>query len=78
MFLLGLGFSDLENRTPCTADSVFRIASISKAITMGMVAKLWEKGDLDLDKPIQQYLPQFPVKTINGEKVGRLDKGTIT
>ena len=65
----GLGYSDVENRTPCTSDTVFRIASISKPITMGMLAKLWENGDLDLDKPVQHYLPQFPVKYFEGQKV---------
>ena len=47
-----------------------RIASISKSITMTAVAKAMEKGDLDLDKPVQFYVPQFPEKTVNGEKVG--------
>ncbi|XP_070174244.1 serine beta-lactamase-like protein LACTB, mitochondrial [Littorina saxatilis] len=28
-----------------------------------------ENGDLDLDKPVQAYVPQFPEKTVNGEKV---------
>lgn len=36
---------------------------------MGMLAKLWENGDLDLDKPVQHYLPQFPVKYFEGQKV---------
>ncbi|XP_076081665.1 serine beta-lactamase-like protein LACTB, mitochondrial [Mytilus galloprovincialis] len=65
----GLGYSNVENRSPCTADTIFRIASISKSITMGMVAKLWENGALDLDKPVQHYLPQYPVKYFDGQKV---------
>ncbi|CAC5419656.1 LACTB [Mytilus coruscus] len=36
---------------------------------MGMVAKLWENGVLDLDKPVQHYLPQYPVKNFDGQKV---------
>lgn len=65
----GLGYSDVENRINCTPDTIFRIASISKSITMAAVAKLWENGDLDLDKPIQFYVPEFPEKTWNGKKV---------
>ncbi|OWF41272.1 Serine beta-lactamase-like protein LACTB, mitochondrial [Mizuhopecten yessoensis] len=65
----GLGYADVENRVPCSADSVLRIASISKSITMVAVAKQLEAGTLDLDKPVQHYVPNFPEKTVNGKKV---------
>lgn len=65
----GFGFADLENGVRCSPMTVMRIASISKAITMTAVAKLWEDGKLDLDAPIQKYVPNFPVKTYNGEEV---------
>lgn len=50
-------------------ETVLRIASISKPITMAAVAKQWEFGKLDLDKPVQFYVPSFPEKEINGIKV---------
>ncbi|XP_064595912.1 serine beta-lactamase-like protein LACTB, mitochondrial [Liolophura sinensis] len=65
----GVGFSDLENRIAIGPEKVFRIASISKSITMSIVAKLWESGKLDLDAPVQKYVPDFPEKSVNGEKV---------
>lgn len=65
----GLGFADVENRIPCSADSVMRVASISKSFTMTAVAKLWEEGRLDLDAPVQKYVPEFPEKEFEGEKV---------
>ncbi|XP_067140848.1 serine beta-lactamase-like protein LACTB, mitochondrial isoform X2 [Centruroides vittatus] len=65
----GLGYADIENRVLCTEDTVMRIASISKSITMIAVAKLWEEGKLDLDKPVQEYVPYFPKKTYEGKKV---------
>ena len=49
--------------------SVMRIASISKAVTAVIAAKLWEAGKLDLDKPVQHYVPDFPEKEFMGEKV---------
>ena len=64
-----MGFADVENRQPCNPETIFRIASISKSITMTTVAKLWENGDLDLDKPVQFYVPSFPEKTYDGKKV---------
>ncbi|XP_060083887.1 serine beta-lactamase-like protein LACTB, mitochondrial [Ylistrum balloti] len=65
----GLGYADVENRVPCSADTVLRIASISKSITMVAVAKQLEAGTLELDKPIQHYIPSFPEKEVNGKKV---------
>ena len=65
----GLGYSDFENGLACQADTVMRIASISKAISMTIVAKLWEQGLLDLDKPVQEYVPDFPLKTFEGQPV---------
>lgn len=61
--------ADVENRVPCHPDTVMRIASISKSMTMAVVAKLWQDGKLDLDKPVQSYVPSFPTKTFNKEQV---------
>ena len=49
----GFGYSNVEQLTPCTKDTVMRIASISKPITAAIAAKLVEQGKLDLDQPIQ-------------------------
>lgn len=69
LYIIGLGFADIENRVLCSPDTVMRIASISKSITMTAVAKLWEQGKLDLDKPVQEYVPSFPQKYFNGKPV---------
>ncbi|XP_030044133.1 serine beta-lactamase-like protein LACTB, mitochondrial isoform X1 [Microcaecilia unicolor] len=65
----GLGFADVENRVPCKPATVMRIASISKSLTMMAVARLWQEGKLDLDAPVQKYVPEFPEKEFEGEKV---------
>ncbi|XP_064472359.1 serine beta-lactamase-like protein LACTB, mitochondrial isoform X2 [Ornithodoros turicata] len=65
----GIGYADVENRVPCTRGTLMRIGSVSKAIAAAAVAKLWEEGRLDLDKPIQVYVPSFPEKTFQGKKV---------
>ncbi|XP_044518370.1 serine beta-lactamase-like protein LACTB, mitochondrial [Gracilinanus agilis] len=65
----GLGYADVENRVPCKPETVMRIASISKSLTMVAIAKLWEEGRLDLDIPVQKYVPEFPEKEYEGEKV---------
>jgi CubicO group peptidase (beta-lactamase class C family) len=57
-----LGYADLEHRVPVTADTRFGVASITKAFTGLSLLKLHEAGRIDLDAPIQRYVPAFPVK----------------
>jgi serine beta-lactamase-like protein LACTB len=58
----GLGVADVENNLPVTTLTKFRIGSVSKPITAVAMAALVEEGKLDLDAPIQKYVPGFPVK----------------
>ncbi|MDQ3685322.1 MAG: beta-lactamase family protein [Acidobacteriota bacterium] len=58
----GYGMADLEHFAPAKAPTVYRIASISKPITAVAVMQLVESGKLDLDAPIQKYVPNFPTK----------------
>nr|XP_060611947.1 serine beta-lactamase-like protein LACTB, mitochondrial [Anolis sagrei ordinatus] len=73
----GMGFADVENRVPCRPETVLRIASISKPLAMVAAAKLWEEGKLDLDAPVQKYVPEFPEKEYEGEKVLFSQRGPI-
>lgn len=65
----GMGLADVENNVPCREDTVMRIASISKSLTAVAVAKAWQQGKLDLDAPIQKYVPSFPEKSVEGVRV---------
>ncbi|XP_048582210.1 serine beta-lactamase-like protein LACTB, mitochondrial isoform X2 [Nematostella vectensis] len=65
----GLGLADVENHVKCSPKSVMRIASISKSLTAAAVAKLYEEKKIDLDAPIQKYIPSFPQKELDGEVV---------
>ena len=53
------GVQDLETNAPVTADSVFRIASMSKQITALATLKLRDAGKLELDAPAERYVPQL-------------------
>ncbi|MFG0283903.1 MAG: serine hydrolase domain-containing protein [Phycisphaerales bacterium JB039] len=55
------GWADLELRAPATARTKIRIASVSKALTGTLAAKLASESRLDLDAPVQQYVG-FPQK----------------
>ncbi len=60
---LGLfGDSNSQLQTPVSAQTKFRINSVSKSVTSLALLKLVSEGKLDLDAPIQNYLPQFPAK----------------
>jgi methyl acetate hydrolase len=44
---------------PVTPDTMFRIASMTKMVTTTAALQLVERGKLDLDAPVEQYLPEF-------------------
>lgn len=57
-YLKGYGFRDKEKNLPLTADSAISGASLTKSAFAYLVMTLVDAGTLDLDKPIQQYLPK--------------------
>jgi len=58
----GFGLADLEQRVAVTPLTRFRIGSISKSLTSAALGLMVEEGRLDLDAPIQRYVPSFPPK----------------
>ncbi len=52
----GFGWADRENRIPANEHTMYSLASISKPITATGLAVLAERGKIDLDKPINDYL----------------------
>jgi len=55
----GFGLADRETGRPVDTETVFQIASCSKAFTTMMAAQLCEEGMLNWDTPVRQYLPEF-------------------
>jgi serine beta-lactamase-like protein LACTB len=58
----GAGFADVDEHVAVTPATRFRIASISKALTSSALVQLVDARVLDLDRPIQTYVPAFPTK----------------
>jgi len=56
------GYADLARHAPVTRTTMFRIGSVSKPLTSIAVAQLVLGGKLDLDAPVQRYVPSFPQK----------------
>ncbi len=59
----GFGFADKANNVKATSQTVYRIASISKLFTATAVMQLQENGKLNIDNPIQSYIPEFNIKS---------------
>src|SRR5215471_3450499 len=55
----GFGYADPDKKIPATPETVYRIGSVSKLFTDIGVMQLVERAELDLDAPIQTYLPDF-------------------
>lgn len=69
VFSEGYGYADLEHEVPVYPSiTKFRVGSVAKPMTSVAIGMLVESGELDLDAPIQQYVPSFPEKA----------EGTIT
>jgi CubicO group peptidase (beta-lactamase class C family) len=58
----GFGWADLEDRAPATPRTQFRLGSVSKTLTAAAIALLHERGRIDLDAPVQTYVPTYPQK----------------
>ena len=55
----GFGFAHVKDSVPATAETIHRVGSVSKLFTDIGVMQLAERGQIDLDAPVTQYLPDF-------------------
>jgi CubicO group peptidase (beta-lactamase class C family) len=57
--LKAYGHHDIENAVPMRTDSIFRIASMSKAVTTVAALMLYEEGRFMLNDPVGKFIPEF-------------------
>jgi CubicO group peptidase (beta-lactamase class C family)/D-alanyl-D-alanine dipeptidase len=65
----GCGFEDPVQKTTATGDTVYRVGSLSKPITALLLMMLAERGQIDLDAPVQTYLLDFRPKNSTGKAI---------
>ncbi|MGV3593522.1 MAG: serine hydrolase domain-containing protein [Gammaproteobacteria bacterium] len=53
------GLMDSANGKPMTTDAIFRLASMTKPVTSALVMMLAEEGRIDVDAPVDTYLPEL-------------------
>ncbi len=71
-YLKTYGMSDIEAGIPTKYDSMYRIASMSKAITSTAVMMLYEEGKFLLNDPVSKFIPEFKdMKVIVPDSTGK-------
>jgi CubicO group peptidase (beta-lactamase class C family) len=58
-YFKSFGLKDIEEKKPMTNDAIFRIASMTKAITSVAVMTLYEEGYFLLTDPVSKFIPEF-------------------
>lgn len=65
----GFGFADPDKKSAATAETVYRVGSVSKLFSDIAIMQLLERGQLDLDAPVTKYLPDFHPKNPFGTPI---------
>jgi serine beta-lactamase-like protein LACTB len=65
----GFGFADSKGQIPATAETVYRVGSVSKLFTDVGIMQLVERGVLDLNVPVSRYLPDFKPTNPSGKAI---------
>jgi CubicO group peptidase (beta-lactamase class C family)/D-alanyl-D-alanine dipeptidase len=65
----GFGLADPKGKIPATAETVYRVGSVSKLFTDIAIMQLVERGVLDLDAPVSRYLPDFKPANASGKLI---------
>lgn len=63
LFAKGYGLADKRENRPATPRTLYKIGSITKVFTGTAVMQLAEKGLLDIDRPISEYIPEFSIRS---------------
>ena len=59
----GFGYADLAEHRPATPETVYRVGSLAKPFTAMAVMQLAETGEIDIDQPLNAYLPDFSIRS---------------
>src|SRR5258708_10666419 len=63
----GYGEANMESHVPNAPDTRFRLGSITKQFTATLVMQMVEKGQINLNAPVANYLPDYPKP--NGDRI---------
>jgi len=69
----GFGYADKAAKQPATAQTLYRAGSVSKLFTAIGIMQLVEQGRIDIDQPLQTYVPEFSINS----RFGSIDEITL-
>ena len=78
VYFESFGVRDVASQLPMTADSIFRLYSMSKPVTSVAAMMLVEDGKLKLDDPVSKYIPAFADVKVGVEKPHKTGKPALT
>ncbi len=59
----GFGVADKAAGKPATQETLYRAGSLAKPMTAMAIMQLEERGEVDIDQPLQAYVPQFSIRS---------------
>lgn len=71
------GVQDVESKAPITDHTIFRLFSMTKAITSVAAVKMLDEGKFSLDDPVAKYIPSFANVKVGVEKQGEDGSKTL-
>jgi CubicO group peptidase (beta-lactamase class C family) len=74
----GFGYEDKAADIRATPDTVYHLGSIAKVFTATAAMQLAGQGKLDIDQPLQRYLPQFSIRSRYGDTSGITPRNIMT
>jgi CubicO group peptidase (beta-lactamase class C family) len=73
VYLKAVGYRDIERKAPMTTDDLFWIASTSKPIAATALMMLVDEGKVNVDDPVEKYLPEFHGQMVSVTHAGATD-----
>lgn len=74
----GFGHADKAAGKPATAETIYRVGSISKLFTAAATMQLAEQGKLALDRPLKDALPEFAIRSRYGDTAAITPRNLMT
>jgi CubicO group peptidase (beta-lactamase class C family) len=65
----GYGVANIDSKQPVTTDTLFDLASLTKSFTALAVLLMEDQGLIDIDDPLQKYLPNFQIADPRGAEI---------
>ncbi len=78
VYYANFGVRDVATKMPMSADTIFRLYSMSKPITSVMAMMLVEEGKIALEDPVARYIPAFADMKVGVERRGEGSKVALT